>query len=154
VKSSLVEEAETRAQTAELQAKATEAEKRVLEAEYNHKKKELEDIVADYYDGKTYLERYMDVLGSTSRDLGIDFSSYKNLADPETSGIVLSDRTRIIASYALCGFANFASIGIQLGGIGGMAPERRKDLAKIGLRALVGGALASWTTACIAGVLL
>jgi CNT family concentrative nucleoside transporter len=66
----------------------------------------------------------------------------------------LSERTRIIASYALCGFANFASVGIQLGGIGGMAPDRRKDLAKIGLKALAGGAIASWTTACVAGLLL
>jgi CNT family concentrative nucleoside transporter len=66
----------------------------------------------------------------------------------------LTERTRIIASYALCGFANFASVGIQLGGIGGMAPERRKDLARIGLKALAGGAIASWTTACVAGLLL
>jgi len=80
--------------------------------------------------------------------------AYKNLADPETSGIVLSERTRLIASYALCGFANFASIGIQLGGIGGMAPMRRKDLAELSLKAMAGGALASWTTACIASVLL
>ncbi|MBN2490052.1 MAG: NupC/NupG family nucleoside CNT transporter [Planctomycetes bacterium] len=80
--------------------------------------------------------------------------AYKNLADPETSGIVLSERTRLIASYALCGFANFASIGIQLGGIGGMAPERRRDLARLSLKAMAGGALASWMTACIAGVLL
>lgn len=69
-------------------------------------------------------------------------------------GPELSDRTRIIASYALCGFANFASVGIQLGGIGGMAPERAKDLARLGLRAMLAGALASWTTACIAGVLV
>ncbi|MFQ6607861.1 MAG: NupC/NupG family nucleoside CNT transporter [Fidelibacterota bacterium] len=66
----------------------------------------------------------------------------------------ITDRTAIIASYALCGFANFASIGIQLGGIGGIAPERRKDLAKIGLKAMTGGALASWLTATIAGLLL
>lgn len=80
--------------------------------------------------------------------------AYKNLADPEKAGLVLSDRTRIIASYALCGFANFASVGIQLGGIGALAPDRRKDLAALSLRALVAGALASWTTACIAGVLI
>jgi len=66
----------------------------------------------------------------------------------------ISDRTAIIASYALCGFANFASIGIQLGGIGGIAPERRKDLAKISLKAMIGGALASWLTATIAGILI
>lgn len=66
----------------------------------------------------------------------------------------ISDRTAIIASYALCGFANFASVGIQLGGIGGIAPERRKDLAKLGLKAMIGGALASWTTATVAGILI
>jgi len=66
----------------------------------------------------------------------------------------ISDRTAIIASYALCGFANFASIGIQLGGIGGIAPKRRKDLAKIALKAMIGGALASWLTATIAGILI
>ncbi len=67
---------------------------------------------------------------------------------------LLSDRTAIIASYALCGFANFASIGIQLGGIGGMAPKRRKDLAKLGMRAMFGGAIASWLTATIAGIII
>ena len=66
----------------------------------------------------------------------------------------ISDRTAIIASYALCGFANFASIGIQLGGIGGIAPERRKDLASLALKAMIGGALASWMTASIAGILI
>ena len=66
----------------------------------------------------------------------------------------ISDRSAIIASYALCGFANFASVGIQLGGIGAIAPERRKDLAKLGLKAMFGGALASWLTATIAGILI
>jgi CNT family concentrative nucleoside transporter len=66
----------------------------------------------------------------------------------------ISDRTAIIASYALCGFANFGSIGIQLGGIGGMAPERRKDLAALAIKAMLGGALASWMTASIAGILI
>ena len=66
----------------------------------------------------------------------------------------LSDRSAIIASYALCGFANFASIGIQMGGIGGIAPNRRKDLAKLGMKAMIGGALASWLTATVAGILI
>mgnify|MGYP001488668740 CR=1 FL=1 len=66
----------------------------------------------------------------------------------------LSDRTTIIASYALCGFANFASIGIQLGGIGAIAPERKKDLSKIVFKAMIGGALASWLTASIAGIMI
>jgi CNT family concentrative nucleoside transporter len=59
----------------------------------------------------------------------------------------------IISTYALCGFANFSSIAIQLGGIGGIAPDRRSDLAKFGLRAVLGGSLATFMTATIAGVL-
>ncbi len=66
----------------------------------------------------------------------------------------LSPRTVIIATYALCGFANFSSIAIQIGGIGGIAPNRRGDLAKLGLRAMFGGALASWLTATIAGMII
>ena len=67
---------------------------------------------------------------------------------------ILSERSVIIASYALCGFSNFGSIGIQLGGIGAMAPERRKDLAELAIKAMIGGALASWMTATIAGMLI
>ncbi len=66
----------------------------------------------------------------------------------------LNQRSITLATYALCGFANFSSIAIQIGGIGGLAPERKKDLAKIGLKAMIGGALASWITACIAGILI
>jgi len=66
----------------------------------------------------------------------------------------ISERSYIIGTYALCGFANFSSIAIQIGGIGGIAPERKSDLAKIGLKAMLGGALASWLTATIAGILL
>ncbi|MEM7584342.1 MAG: nucleoside transporter C-terminal domain-containing protein [Acidobacteriota bacterium] len=66
----------------------------------------------------------------------------------------LSERSIIISTYALCGFANFSSIGIQIGGLGALAPERRSDLARLGLRAMFGGALASWLTATIAGILL
>jgi len=66
----------------------------------------------------------------------------------------ISERSFIIGTYALCGFANFSSIAIQIGGIGGIAPERRGDLAKIGLKAMFGGAIASWLTATIAGILL
>ncbi len=69
-------------------------------------------------------------------------------------GGLLSDRAVIISTYALCGFANFSSIGIQIGGIAAIAPERRKDLAKVGLKAMIGGAIASWTTATIAGILI
>lgn len=66
----------------------------------------------------------------------------------------LEIKSIIISSYALCGFANFASVGIQLGGIGALAPSRRKDLAKVAVRAMIAGALASWLTATIAGILI
>jgi CNT family concentrative nucleoside transporter len=66
----------------------------------------------------------------------------------------LMDRSNVISSFALCGFANISSIGIQLGGIGALAPERRHDLARLGLRALFAGTLANYLSACIAGVLL
>lgn len=80
--------------------------------------------------------------------------AYINLAgilqDPEA----LSYRSAVISSYALCGFANFASIGIQIGGIGGIAPSRRADLARIGMRAMFGGTIAAMMTATIAGIIL
>jgi CNT family concentrative nucleoside transporter len=66
----------------------------------------------------------------------------------------LLDRSFVIASFALCGFANLSSIGIQLGGIGALVPERRADLARLGFRALLAGTLANYLSACIAGVLL
>jgi CNT family concentrative nucleoside transporter len=69
------------------------------------------------------------------------------------SQVELSPRSVRILTYALSGFANFGAIGIQIGGIGGIAPNRRSDLAKFGLRAMIGGALACCMTACIAGVL-
>jgi CNT family concentrative nucleoside transporter len=66
----------------------------------------------------------------------------------------LDPRSFTIATFALCGFANFSSIGIQLGGIGALAPERRGDLARLGFRALLAGTLANFLSACIAGILL
>ena len=63
-------------------------------------------------------------------------------------------RSFTLATYALCGFANFASIAIQVGGIGSLAPERRGEMARLGFRAMIGGLLASYMTACIAGILL
>ena len=66
----------------------------------------------------------------------------------------LQPRSFTIATYALCGFANFASIAIQIGGISALVPERRADLAKLGLRSMLGGVLASYTTAAVAGILL
>ena len=79
--------------------------------------------------------------------------AYGDLQQVLAEGLI-SERTAIIASYALCGFANFGSIGIQLGGIGAMAPNRRGDLARLVTKAMIGGALASWLTATIAGLLL
>ena len=70
------------------------------------------------------------------------------------SEVQLSERTIAILTYALCGFSNFGSIGIQIGGIGSLAPERRADLAQLGLRAMLGGTLACCMTACVAGVLI
>jgi len=79
--------------------------------------------------------------------------AYSNLGEIINSNAI-SERSAIITSYSLCGFANLGSIGIQLGGIGGIAPERRKDLSKLAFKAMIGGALASWLTATIAGILI
>jgi CNT family concentrative nucleoside transporter len=65
----------------------------------------------------------------------------------------LSAKAKLIATFALCGFANFSSIAIQVGGIGALVPERRGDLARLGLRAMIAGTLANFLSACIAGVL-
>lgn len=80
-----------------------------------------------------------------------EFVAYLNLTKIMSE---LSDRTVIILAYALCGFANFASIGIQIGGIGSMAPNRKSDLARLGIKSVIGGSLASFTTAAIAGMLI
>lgn len=66
----------------------------------------------------------------------------------------LDQRSAIITSYALCGFANFASIGIQIGGLAALAPSRRGDVAKLGVTAMIAGSISSFTTACFAGILL
>lgn len=81
-----------------------------------------------------------------------EFLGYIELQNAVAAGS-LSPRSVIIATYALCGFANFSSIAIQIGGIGGIAPRRRADVARLGLKAMFGGALASWLTATIAGIL-
>lgn len=82
-----------------------------------------------------------------------EFVAYGTLGTYVQTGI-LTERSTIIATYALCGFANFSSIGIQIGGIAAIAPTRRAELARLGLRAMFGGALASWLTATIAGILV
>lgn len=84
-----------------------------------------------------------------------EFVAYFNMANYlKANPGALSERSVVIASYALCGFSNFLSIAIQIGGIGGIAPERRHDLAKLGLYAVLGGSLACFMTAAIAGFLL
>ena len=85
-----------------------------------------------------------------------EFVAYMQLAEivnGNAAGVTLTPKGTLIATYALCGFANFSSIAIQIGGIGGLAPERRQDLARLGLRAVLGGTLATFMTATIAGVL-
>jgi CNT family concentrative nucleoside transporter len=82
-----------------------------------------------------------------------EFVAYSALSGYIRDG-VLSERAVLISTYVLCGFANFSSIGIQIGGISALAPNRRSDLARLGLRAMFAGALASCLTATIAGLLL
>ncbi|MBS1977025.1 MAG: NupC/NupG family nucleoside CNT transporter [Bacteroidetes bacterium] len=81
-----------------------------------------------------------------------EFIAYLDLAQMKTAGI-LSDKSIRIATYALCGFANFSSIAIQIGGIGGMAPARQSDLARLGLRAMIAASLATMMTGTIAGAI-
>jgi CNT family concentrative nucleoside transporter len=83
-----------------------------------------------------------------------EFVAYLQLADSLQQGAPLDPRSVVIATYALCGFANFSSIAIQIGGIGGIAPERRSDLSRIGMRAMIGGTLAAFMTATVAGAIL
>jgi CNT family concentrative nucleoside transporter len=82
-----------------------------------------------------------------------EFVAYLDLAGNLASEHPMQTRSAMILTYALCGFANFGSIAIQLGGIGAIAPERRQDLAQLGMRAMFGGVLSSYMTACIAGLL-
>jgi len=83
-----------------------------------------------------------------------EFIAYGALDALRGTEAAMSERSVAMAAYALCGFANFSSIGIQIGGISPLAPERRKDLSQLALRAMLGGAFASWMTATIAGMFL
>lgn len=86
-----------------------------------------------------------------------EFLAYQRLSDWQKSSdpsLHLSERTQAILTFALCGFSNLASIGIQVGGIGGLVPERRKELSELGLRAMIGGSLACFMTACVAGIII
>lgn len=80
-----------------------------------------------------------------------EFVAYAHLQEQTEA---LSPRTTTILTYALCGFANFSSVAIQIGGIGALAPSRRHDLARLGIRALVAGTLACFMTACVAGIFI
>ena len=81
-----------------------------------------------------------------------EFVAYMRMADQIAAG-ALSPKAIVIATYSLCGFANFSSIAIQIGGIGPLAENRRSDIAKFGLKAVLGGTIATWMTASIAGIL-
>jgi len=83
-----------------------------------------------------------------------EFVAYVSLGDLKANGKFFEEKSIIIATYILCGFANFASIGIQIGGIGALAPKRTKDLSKLGILALIAGTLASLYTAVIVGMIL
>lgn len=82
-----------------------------------------------------------------------EFISYIHLSEHIKTGAI-SERSVTIATYALCGFANFSSIAMQIGGIGALVPSRRQDLARCGFRAMIGGTLASFMSACVAGILI
>jgi concentrative nucleoside transporter, CNT family len=81
-----------------------------------------------------------------------EFVAFKNLTSKSLP--IMSEKGLLIVSVAICGFANFSSVGMQIGGIGALAPERRSDLAKLGLKALLCGTLASYLSATIAGILM
>jgi CNT family concentrative nucleoside transporter len=83
-----------------------------------------------------------------------EFIAYISLADIKASGAFVSDKSLIMSTYMLCGFANFASIGIQIGGIGVLAPSKRKVLSKFGMKALLGGTLASLLSATMVGMIM
>ena len=83
-----------------------------------------------------------------------EFVAYVSLAEMKEAGKFFEEKSIIIATYILCGFANFSSIGIQIGGIGAIAPKRKGDLAKLGILALIGGTLASLFTAAIVGIII
>ncbi len=82
-----------------------------------------------------------------------EFYAYATMGTMKMEGL-MTERSLIISTYALCGFANFASIGIQIGGIGALAPERKSTLAQLGIKALIGGTVACFMTATIAGMII
>ena len=136
----------------------------------------LNDIVFESTDGRfegfnfTYLlgmlfAPFAWLLGTPSEDVLLvgqllgqktvinEFIAYAELNTLREAGFEMNPKSLLIATYALCGFANFASIGIQIGGIGAIAPGQRKTLTELGIRALIGGTVACFMTAAIAGVI-
>ena len=83
-----------------------------------------------------------------------EFYAYVTLTDMKNAGLFASERSIILSTYMLCGFANIASIGIQIGGIGTIAPSRRKDLSELSIKALIAGTVASLYTAAIVGLMI
>jgi CNT family concentrative nucleoside transporter len=83
-----------------------------------------------------------------------EFYAYGTLAKVKDSGALTDVRAQIILTYALCGFSNIASVGIQIGGIGALAPNQRSTLAKLGMKALLGGSIACFLTACVASMMI
>lgn len=83
-----------------------------------------------------------------------EFYAYGTLAGMKNSGVLSDPRAQVILTYALCGFSNIASVGIQVGGIGALAPNQRATLAQLGFRALIGGSIACFLTACVASMLI
>jgi CNT family concentrative nucleoside transporter len=141
--------------------------------QYTH----LNQLIADWTDGQyTSLSLQMilsylfspviwltgvcgDDLGLVGRLLGeklimTEFVGYKSLADLIQAGVFIETKSIIMATYVLCGFANFASIGIQIGGIGGMAPNKKHILSEYGFRALLGGTLVALISAAMVGMFL
>lgn len=137
----------------------------------------LNEMVIDATDGRfegltfTYLLGLLFapvawLLGTPSQDLLLvgellgqktvinEFVAYSGLEKYRELGIELQPKSLIIVTYALCGFSNFASIGIQIGGIGAIAPSQRKTLTQFGIKALIGGTIACFLTAAIAGMLV
>ncbi len=104
------------------------------------------------------------ILGTPSEDILVigqllgqktvlnEFVAYAELNNLRTAGVPISDKGLIIVTYALCGFSNFASIGIQIGGISSLAPGQRKNLTEFGIKALIGGTIACFLTAALAGI--
>ena len=83
-----------------------------------------------------------------------EFVAFVSFGDMKKTGIIASPKSILITTYALCGFANFASIGIQIGGISQLAPNQRRNLTELGIKALIGGTIACLMCGCIAGALI